>query len=230
MKNVLSSAFRALACDEAIESFSKMNTGSKNPITVVFDVGNVLIGWDPENLYRRLIPDDDARRHFLTYIAPHDWNVEQDKGRSWHEAVTTRSAEFPEYRALIEAYDHGWQEMLSGAIDGSVEILHTLHTQGTPLYAITNFSAEKWALTLTLFPFFDRFCDIIVSAHERVIKPELEIYHILLRRNSLVAEDCIFIDDMPKNVAAARSVGMHAVQFENPAQLRGVLKEHGFAV
>lgn len=203
---------------------------SSRPTTVIFDIGNVLIGWDPENLYRTLIPDAAARAHFLTHITPYWWNVEQDKGRAWREAVAERAALFPDHAELIAAYDARWEDMLSGPIAGSVALLERLDEAGVPLYAITNFSREKWTIAQKLYPFLARFRDIVVSAHEGVIKPDAAIYEILLKRNALEAQDCLFIDDSPANVEGAKAVGLNAVLFVSPDRLQSDLRAYGHAV
>lgn len=200
------------------------------PDTIVFDVGNVLIHWDPRHLYRKLIPHEPDMEHFPAHVATGPWNVEQDRGRSFAEGVALLREAHPDHAPLIEAFDHSWQEMVPGPIVDSVEILERLRAGGVPLYAITNFSAEKWAECLVRFPFLGQFRDVVVSAHERMLKPEPEIYHILLRRNALSAGQCVFIDDSFKNVEGARAVGMHALHFTNAAKLAGELRELGFAV
>ena len=199
--------------------------------TVVFDVGNVLIEWDPNHLYQHLLPNPAEREHFLTQICSYDWNLEQDKGRSWDEAIEILAAEHPEKRDLIAAYRDRWHDMVPGEIAGTVAILDELKAAQTPLYAITNFSSEKFVEAQNRFPFLKTsFRDIVVSAEERLLKPDLRIYQLLLDRNQLVAGDCVFIDDSPKNVDAARAAGMHAVHFESPDILREELRKLGLPV
>ena len=199
--------------------------------TVVFDVGNVLIEWDPNHLYQHLLPNPAEREHFLTQICSYDWNLEQDKGRSWDEAIEILAAEHPEKRDLIAAYRDRWHDMVPGEIAGTVAILDELKAAQTPLYAITNFSSEKFVEAQNRFPFLKTsFRDIVVSAEERLLKPDLRIYQVLLDRNQLVAGDCVFIDDSPKNVDAARAAGMHAVHFESPDMLREELRKLGLPV
>ena len=135
--------------------------------TVVFDIGNVLIQWNPRNLYRRLIPDETEMERFLSEVCTDAWNLEQDRGRTWAEAVAERIALFPDHADLIRAYDTGWHEMVPGEVPGSRAVLEELHEAGVPLYAITNFSAEKFAEAVDRFPFLKLFRETIVSAHER---------------------------------------------------------------
>lgn len=195
--------------------------------TVVFDVGNVLIRWDPRYLYRRLIPDEADMEHFLATICTPEWNLEQDRGRTWAEAVAERAALHPDRADLIAAYDRLWQEMVPGPVDGSVAILEELEALGVPLYAITNFSAEKWAETRARFPFLGRFRDTVVSAHERVVKPDPAIYRLLLERNDIDPRRAVFIDDSEKNVVGAQAIGMTGLLFTDAAALRLRLRDLG---
>jgi 2-haloacid dehalogenase len=160
-------------------------------------------------------------------VCTHDWNLEQDRGRSFADGVIALSRRFPEHAEAIAAYDLRWHETLLGAIDGSVAILEELRARGTPLYAITNFNQDKFKETLQRFPFLSAFRDIVVSGDERVIKPDAGIYRLLLQRNGLAAEDCVFIDDSEKNVKGAEAVGMAGVHFTTPAALRADLTRMG---
>ncbi|MBL8669168.1 MAG: HAD family phosphatase [Alphaproteobacteria bacterium] len=208
-----------------------MAASSPAPRTVVFDIGNVLISWDPRNLYRKLFADDEARMEwFLAHVCTSDWNLEQDRGRSFEEAVALLSRQHPDLAPLISAFHERWQEMVPGAIDGSVEILEAILRIGRPTYAITNFNQDKFRETRARFPILDRFTGIVVSGDERVIKPEPAIYRLLLDRYGLAAADCVFIDDSPKNVAGARAVGMRALHFESPARLAADLRRLGLPI
>jgi 2-haloacid dehalogenase len=194
---------------------------------VVFDVGNVLIQWDPEHLYRKLIDDPAARARFLAEVCTPAWNLEQDRGRSWADAVAERVALFPEHAALIRAYDERWMEMVPGEVPGSVALLEALRETGVPLYAITNFSAQKFAESQARFGFLRRFRDVVVSAEERLLKPDPAIYRVLLARNGLEAGRCLFIDDGEKNVRGAEAVGMRAHHFRDAAGLAAELRALG---
>jgi 2-haloacid dehalogenase len=188
--------------------------------TVVFDIGNVLIEWDPLHLYRRLIPEEADRARFLAEVCTPAWNLEQDRGRTWAEAVAERAALFPEHADLIAAYDTGWQEMVPGAIAGSVAILEELEAADVPLYAISNFSAEKFVESVARFPFLGRFRGAIVSAHERLVKPDPAIFALCAERYGLDPATCVFIDDVPANIAAARAAGYRTIPFTDPPALR----------
>jgi 2-haloacid dehalogenase len=200
--------------------------------TVVFDIGNVLIGWDPRHLYRKLFDGRvDEMEWFLTNVCTDAWNLEQDRGRSFSAAVELLVRSHPEHlHALIRAYDERWLEMLSGSVDGSVTILERLHAANVPLYAITNWNQDKFRAARSSHPFLELFTGIVVSGDERLIKPDALIYRTLLDRYQLRAESCVFIDDSAKNVQGAHAVGMHALQFSTPERLAQDLRELGFPV
>lgn len=193
---------------------------------IVFDIGNVLIEWDPRHLYRRIFATPDEIEHFLSTVCTSAWNLEIDRGRPFAEAVAELIARFPAYEAAIRAFDERWAEMVPGLIPGTLALMERLEARGAPLYAITNFSAEKFAEARLRFPFFDRFRGVIVSAHERLLKPDRAIFELLLSRYGLRAEECLFIDDSPANVAGARDVGMAAHHFKDAAGLEKTLAAH----
>ena len=189
-------------------------------MNVVFDIGNVLVHWEPRALYRKIFATEAEVDWFITNVCNSAWNLEQDRGRSFAEAVREATARFPAHAEAIAAYDRRWHETVLGPIDGSVEILEDLHQRGTPLYAITNFNQDKFRETLERFGFLSAFRDIVVSGDERILKPDPAIYRLLLDRNGLAASSCVFIDDSEKNVLGAKSVGMKAIHFTTPDALR----------
>lgn len=194
----------------------------------VFDLGGVLIDWNPRYLYRKLFAGDvEGMEKFLREVCTGEWNERQDEGRPWAEAVASLTREHPEMATLIEAYCHRWSEMLNGAIPGAVALLERLRAQGVPLYSITNWSHETFGVALERFEFLGWFRDIVVSGRERTLKPRREIYEILLRRNTLPASECLFIDDVERNVTGAKAVGMQAVRFVDPETLEHDLTEFG---
>ncbi|MGL5362817.1 MAG: HAD family hydrolase, partial [Bosea sp. (in: a-proteobacteria)] len=168
-----------------------MTSAAKREPIVVFDVGNVLLRWDVRLLYRQLFSDEAQMDLFLKTICTPAWNIEQDRGRSWAEGVSLLVSQHPQWEAEIRAFDERWQETVSGSISGSVAVLERLKALGKPVYAITNFSAEKWAESTIRFPFLTTFDGAVVSAHERVVKPDPAIYRVLFERYDLAAEDCI---------------------------------------
>ncbi len=193
-------------------------------MNVIFDIGMVLIAWDPRHLYRKLFSDTEKMEWFLANVCNHDWNVEQDRGRSFADAVKLLHAEHPQYTDEISAYDTRWSEMIPGAITGTVDILEALHKNKTPLYAITNWNQDKFRETKLNYPFLDLFKDIVVSGDEKLIKPDAAIFELCLKRNKLTAAECLFIDDSLKNVKGAEAVGMKAHHFTTPENLRAELK------
>ena len=195
--------------------------------TLVFDVGNVLIRWEPTRLYRRLFPDPAQCDAFLATICTEDWNREMDRGRPFAEGIAELVGRHPDRASEIRAWDEHWHEMVPGEIAGTVAILARVRARGIPDYAITNFSREKYAEARERFPFLKGFRDTVVSAHERLLKPDPAIYRVLFERNRLDPAACLFIDDTAANVEGARSVGMRAVVFTSPERLIEDLSAHG---
>jgi len=188
---------------------------------VVFDVGGVLLEWDPRHLYRKLFDGDDAAmEHFLSNVCTVEWNECQDAGRTFADAAAELLPAHADKADLIHAFGHRFDEMIPGAIDESVDILRELKRAGVPLYAITNWSAETFPSARKRFDFFAEFDGIVVSGEERVIKPDPRIFHILLERYDIPANAAVFIDDNPANAAVATSLGMHGIHFRSPAELR----------
>jgi 2-haloacid dehalogenase len=195
---------------------------------VVFDLGGVLIDWDPRHLYRRLFDGDDAAMEtFLATVCTPEWNLEQDAGRPWAEAIATLVAEHPEQRDLITAYWERWPETLGEAIGPTVEVLAELRAAGIPLYALSNWSAETFPAALPRYPFLGWFDGIVVSGDVRAVKPDRRIYDALLERYDLQRDSILFIDDVAPNVAAARSLGIRSIQFTDAPALRGELATLG---
>jgi HAD superfamily hydrolase (TIGR01509 family) len=177
----------------------------------VFDVGNVLIAWNPRFLFQKLIAEPERLEWFMTNVWDNQWNLEMDRGRPFAEGIALLVAKHPEWAAEIRAYDERWDETAPYAIAANVALLAELKSHGVPRYAITNFSAEKFAVSLRRYPFLSTFEGAIVSAHERIVKPDPAIYKLLLDRYSLVAGEGVFIDDSEKNVHAAEAIGFKSV-------------------
>ncbi|RMF70392.1 MAG: HAD family phosphatase [Alphaproteobacteria bacterium] len=191
--------------------------------TVVFDIGNVLLRWDPAFLYEKLIPDAQERAFFLREVVPLDWHLEHDRGRSYGETIPERQRRFPRYAELIAAYYERWDETIAGPIWGSVALLEALHARGVPLYAITNYSAETFPRARQQFPFLGRFRDIVVSGEEGVVKPDPVIFTRAIARFGIRPETALFIDDSPANVEAAAECGFRTHRFVTPQDLCAVL-------
>jgi HAD superfamily hydrolase (TIGR01509 family) len=194
---------------------------------VVFDLGGVLIDWNPRYLYRQLIADEAAIERFLAEVCHPAWNEEQDRGRTFAEAVEEAAARHPGERALIEAYDHRWHEMLAGPIPGSVQILDELKQAGYELHALTNWSVEKFPIARERYDFLVWFESILVSGEVGLIKPDARIFQLLLEGIGREAAECIYIDDNARNVAAAGALGFDAVHFQGPEALRRDLVRRG---
>jgi 2-haloacid dehalogenase len=198
-----------------------------DPTTVVFDLGGVVLAWNPEHLYARLIPDPVERRWFLTEICTRAWNDEQDRGRSVAEGTAVLLARFPDQADRIRAYYDRWAEMVPGLVPGTEDLIRRLRDQGRPVYALSNFGAEMFALAEARWPVLRAFDGLTLSSRVGLLKPDPAIYHRFLADHGRVAADCLFIDDVAVNVEAARAVGMQAVQFTGAEALCQDLRARG---
>lgn len=195
---------------------------------VVWDLGGVLVDWDPRHLYRRLLGTDAEVEQFLTEVGFADWNHSMDAGeRTWAEAVEALAATHPHRRDLIAAYPQRFAESLAGPIDAVVAILRELHARDTPLYSVTNWSAETFEVARERFDFLELFDGIVVSGHERVAKPDPAIFAVLLQRYRLDPAGTVFVDDRADNVDAAATAGLRAVRYTDPHRLRADLRSMG---
>jgi 2-haloacid dehalogenase len=195
---------------------------------VVFDVGGVLIDWDPRHLYRKLFSGDErAMEHFLANVCTHDWNRCQDAGRSFAEGARLLKLQHPDKAELIDAYGTRFDEMMAGPITGAVEILAELRDRGTPLYALSNFSAETFPPALERFDFLRWFHGMVISGEVGVIKPDPRIYEITLKRFAIDPHRAVYIDDVAANADAARPFGIHSIHFTTPSALRAELADLG---
>ena len=157
---------------------------------------------------------------FLAEVCNHEWNLAQDRGRPWDEAIAALSARHPDQAALIAAYRARWPEMLRGPIAGTVAILEELAARGIPLYALTNWAADTWPHARDAYAFLRLFRGILVSGEEGLAKPEPAIFHRLAERFRLTLSDLVFIDDNAQNIEAAAALGLRAIRYESPLQLR----------
>ena len=196
--------------------------------TVIFDLGGVLIDWNPEYLYRKIFSDKAQMRHFLTEVCHGAWNKEQDRGRPFAEAVRERIERFPEHKANIRAYHERWDEMLGDAIEENVAVLEDLRQKpDIHLYAITNWSAETFPVAQQRFSFLNYFEDTVVSGELKLVKPDAEIYQTLLDRQPIVPGQAIFIDDVRENVAGAEALGIRGIHLTPETDLRKELTTLG---
>jgi 2-haloacid dehalogenase len=193
----------------------------------IFDIGGVLIEWNPRHLYRKLFEDEQAMEDFLASVCTTEWNARQDAGRTFEEATRALMPLHADKRPLIDAWRSRFDEMIPGAIPGSVDVLAELRRRGVPLYAISNFSAETFPSQRRRFGFFDWFDDIVVSGEVGVIKPDARIFRILLDRHRIEPAQAVFVDDVEANVAAARALGIHGILFRSAEDLRDDLAACG---
>jgi 2-haloacid dehalogenase len=193
--------------------------------TIIFDLGGVLIDWNPEYVFREIIPDIDRRRFFFENICTHDWNVEQDAGRPLAEATALLVREYPEWEPEIRAYYERWEEMLGGPIHDTVDLLLELRDRKEQrLLALTNWSAETFPVALERYDFLHWFEGIVVSGAEKTRKPFADIYQILIDRYEVDPIRAVFIDDSLKNVEGAQAAGLKGIHFTGAASLRRALE------
>ena len=199
--------------------------GHKRIEAVVFDIGGVLLDWDPRHLYRKLFDDETAMNRFLTEVCTLEWHAAHDRGVPMERSCAELAAANPQHAELIHAWGRRSEEMVAGPISGTVEILSDLKAAGIPCYALTNMEAETYPRRVERFPFLGWFDGTVVSAFERTAKPDAEIFEVLLARFGLTPATTVMIDDSPANLEAARRLGMQTVQFHSPAQLRRWLEQ-----
>ena len=199
----------------------------RKPTAVVFDLGGVLLDWNPRHLYRTLFADTAAMEAFLAEIDFYGWNRHQDWGRPFAEAVEALCADFPQHCDLIRIYPVRYQDSIAGAMMPTVALLARLRKAKIPLFALTNFPAGKFAETRERFPFLGWFRDVVVSGEERLAKPDPRVYHLLLDRIARPAQESLFIDDSIANVEAAAAVGFDAINFTGADRLEHELRSRG---
>ena len=185
---------------------------------VIFDLGGVLVNWDPIHLYRKIFDDEYTAVGFLERVCTYEWNLEQDRGRTLAEATDIKIKEFPEYELEIRAYYDRWPEMFYGTIEENVEIFQELlNSPHHRVFALTNWSGETFPIAKELFPFFNEFEGVVVSGEEGLIKPDPKIYKLLLEKFDLIPEQSVFIDDRLENVEAARALNFHGIHYQYPS-------------
>jgi 2-haloacid dehalogenase len=197
------------------------------PTTVAFDLGGVLIDWDPRHLYRQLFDDPDEMESFLAEVTTAEWNAHQDAGRPWAEAIQILAAEHPERRELIEAFHRRWPEMLAGEIPGTVDVLADLRATGARLVALSNWSAEMFPVAVARFDFLAWFEGIVISGDVGVNKPDRRIFEHLIERFEIEPAATVFIDDSEANLVTAMALGFRAIQFIDATTLRNELTRLG---
>jgi 2-haloacid dehalogenase len=193
---------------------------------IIFDFGNVLLEWNPRYVYQRFFPNDpEAMERFFREVNFADWNLQQDKGRPFAEGVAILSEKFPHYTQLIQAYHENWKDSIGAVYDGTIEILKQLKQAGYPLYGLSNWSAETFPVAREKYDFFDLFDDFVLSGEVGHVKPDPEIFRIMLEKIGKPAEECLFIDDSLTNVDQAQKMGFATIHFHSPVQLAAALRE-----
>lgn len=193
---------------------------------IIFDYGNVLLEWNPRFIYDRYFPDDpEGMEHFFKEVNFAEWNMQQDKGRPFKEGIAVLSREFPHYSHLIQAYHDLWIDSVGGAIAGTVDILKRLKQAGYPVYGLSNWSAETFPHMRERHDFFDLFNDMVISGEVGHVKPEPQIFQILLDKIGKPAEECLFIDDSLANIQQAQKLGFATILFQSPQQLESSLRD-----
>lgn len=193
---------------------------------IIFDFGGVLVDWNPRHLYRNYFANEADMEHFLQTVCNDEWNIEQDRGRSLADGTRILQKKFPEYHDLIALYYGQWETMLKCEIPETVALMYELKER-YGVYGLTNWSGETITIAYARYAFFKDLDGIVVSSEEKLIKPDKRLYQILLNRYALKAESCVFIDDNLRNVKAAEELGMAAIHFINPQQLKADLSTLG---
>jgi 2-haloacid dehalogenase len=198
---------------------------TEDSISIVFDLGGVLVDWNPRYLYRKLFDGDEkAMESFLAVVCTSEWHYHHDLGRSFAEGVKLLSMKHPDKTELIDAWGERFDEMIGGAIEGTVDILAELRAHSIPVYSLTNYPHEAFSFVRNRFDFIGWFKGVVVSGEEKVAKPDPQIYRILIERYGIDPRRSIFIDDLEKNIAAAEGLGFTGIQFSSPEVLRAKLK------
>ncbi|MFD2161949.1 HAD family hydrolase [Paradesertivirga mongoliensis] len=195
---------------------------------IIFDLGGVLVDWNPKYLYQKIFTDESEMKSFLETICTNDWNEEQDAGRTLQEATEVLIKEYPEQEENIKAYYGRWEEMLNGPIEGTVEIFKQLKEFGKyKIYALTNWSAETFPIAKQKYDFLNWFDGVVVSGTEKIRKPDPAFFQILLDRYNLKPEEVLFIDDNFRNVKSALKMGIDSIHFISPEELHAELVDRG---
>jgi 2-haloacid dehalogenase len=195
---------------------------------IIFDFGGVLINWEPQHIFSKYFANDSqAIDNFLAEINFADWNLSQDKGHPFSQAVKEHSARFPQYTRPIQAYNNEWEQSITGIIQGTVEIIEKLKVVGCRLYGLSNWSAEKFTIVRQKFEVFNLFEEIVISGEVKLLKPDPAIFRLLLRRIKRQPEECLLVDDSLPNILTAQKMGFFTHHFTSPALLELYLQQAG---
>lgn len=197
------------------------------PRAVLFDVGNVMVRWNPRTLYSKIFPDPAECDRFLTEVCTMAWHTEHDRGVPMATNAIPLIARHPHYERQILAWDARFDEMIEGVIPSTIAVMDDLHVRATPMYGLTNMPAEKWAMVQGFSHAFGYFRDVVVSAHEGVVKPDARAFEIACERAGLAPRELFFVDDNHANIEAAHRMGFDVHLFDDPAGLRPALESRG---
>ncbi len=197
------------------------------PRALLWDVGNVIVGWSPRRLYEKLFEEPAACDRFLSHVCTLDWHNEHDRGVSFADNAAALIDRHPQHEPLIRAWGDRFIEMVGPVIGETEGAMHALAARGVPQFGLTNMPSEAWPGVQTLSPAFALLADTIVSGDEGLVKPDPAIYAVVLARTGLEPADLLFVDDSAANIAAARAIGFHVHRFEDPADLGPALIGHG---
>jgi len=204
-----------------------MNKAHKSNVPVhfvLFDLGRVLLDWEPDRLYQKLIRNEEARKHFLASVCTMAWHNAHDSGASFAQNAKPLIEKYPQHTALINAWGTRWFEMFGGYIEGIPALIDALKAANMPLYALSNMPSEPWEEMKVHFPYLNRFRDVIVSGDEKCTKPGPKIYQVALARmGNPASQNVLFIDDSPANIAAAEALGFQTHLFTSAYSLEKTL-------
>ena len=198
--------------------------------TLIFDYGGVLVDWNPHYMLDKYFGSVEKAEWFIQNICTSEWNNETDAGKPYDQAVAELSARYPEWKEAIEAYRDHWIDMMNGEVPGMYDLLKELKDNGYRILGLTNFSSETFSQIRYTYRIFSLIDGMVVSAEEFLIKPDPELYRVLIRRFGLDVRECIFIDDKLPNVLAAEALGIKGIQFKGPEALRKSLNAEGITV
>ena len=194
---------------------------------LIFDLGGVLIDWNPRYLYREIFADEVEMEFFLNQVCTPAWNAQMDLDKSFKDAADELIMSYPEYTTQIQIWYDRWEEMIGGPITGTVEILKEIKQSGYPLAALSNWSAETFPIANRKYDFLSWFTHVVISGEAGLVKPDPKIFHLLLQAINRDPEDCIFIDDTQENIQIAQELGFEGILFSSPLQLRDQLEHLG---
>lgn len=198
-----------------------------SPVGVLWDVGNVIVRWDPRNLYEKIFEEPAACDRFLSHVCTLAWHGLTDRGVPAEENTLELIGRFPEYEAEIRAWWDRWDEMFGGVIEETEIAMNALAAAGVPQFGLTNMAGPVWPTIEPMAPAVRHLKAVVVSGDEKLIKPERRIYEIACERSGMRPDQLLFVDDSAANIQAAAEMGFHVLHFTDPSALMPTLKSHG---